>query len=547
MDITLGFIEYYLLIQILSSIALFPYFKAMGIEPWKALVPFLKTWIVLDKTERSKWQMILVYIPVVNHVMAIIMAYELLHGFNKRKWSDILLTVFTLGLYMGYMGFTNKKLNWVGKNEVQMKAQLGDWIPSIFFAVVAATTIRAFSFEAYTIPTPSMEKSLMVGDYLFVSKAHYGVRMPMTPVAIPLMHATIPFTQLPSFTTKVQLPYFRLPAFQEVQRNQSFVFNYPGEVENPIDKKQNYVKRCVAVAGDTLSVVNGMVHINGEEQTWPDRANSQFSYYVRTNADNALNPRTLKDKFDINYINNEQQLRYQNSSDVIPISTREYLITLSSDKVELFKTIPNVVEVHRVNTPKPGQPIEGDYPSMYKRYTQSINNNAVFPDNTVSGHNDTLTFNWSRDQYGPLYIPKKGVTVPLDYKAYLTYYRLITTYEGHTFERRGNEYLVDGEPANSYTFAQNYYWAMGDNRHNSSDSRYWGFVPETHIVGKPVFIWMSLDKFRGGFDKVRTDRVFTTVHGTGERVSYFWYVLALFVINYLYKNFIKKKKASGKS
>jgi signal peptidase I len=545
MDITLGFLEYYLLIQIISSLALFPYFKAAGIEPWKALVPFLKTWIVLDKTERKKWQMILVYVPVVNHVMAIIMAYEFLHGFNKRKWSDILLSVFTLGLYMAYMGFTDKNLKWVGKNEVQMKAQLGDWIPSVFFAVVAATTIRAFSFEAYTIPTPSMEKTLMVGDYLFVSKAHYGVRTPMTPVAIPLMHATIPYTDIPSFTTSVQLPYFRLPGFQDVQRNESFVFNYPGEVDNPIDKKQNYVKRCVAVAGDTLSVHEGMVYIDGEAQEWPDRANSQFSYYVSTTVDNALNPRTLKDKFDINYINNQQQLRYQNSSAVIPISPREYLVTLSSDKVELFKTIPGVDKVLRINSPRPGETIEGDFPVNYKRYSQSVNNNVVFPDNTLGGHNDTLTFKWSRDEYGPLYIPQKGVTVPLDYKAYLTYYRLITAYEGHDFERRSDGYYIDGEKATSYTFGQNYYWAMGDNRHNSSDSRYWGFVPETHIVGKPVFIWMSMDKFRSGFDKIRTDRVFTTVHGTGERKSLFWYVFALFALNYVYRKFVKKKKAQS--
>lgn len=534
MDITLGLLEYYLLIQILSSIALFPYFKSAGIESWKAFVPFLKTWIVLDKTERSKWQMILVYVPVVNHVMAIIMAYEFMHCFNKRKWSDILLTIPTLGLYMAYIGFSDKKLKWVGKNEVQMKAQLGDWIPSILFAVVAATTIRAFSFEAYTIPTPSMEKSLMVGDYLFVSKAHYGVRTPMTPVAIPLMHATIPFTEIPSFTAAVQLPYFRLPAFQDVQRNESFVFNFPGEAENPIDKKQNYVKRCVGVAGDTLSVIDGYVHIKGQEESVEnrDRYNGQFRYLVKVGPQFSLGNREIKEKFGID----------AGHRDIGIDDEGNYIINATDEVIEQIAKRPGVKEVMRLVVPKLKTPMDSTLPPYYKTYIRGNHSNSLYPQGQISVHGDKVKFDWSLDQYGPIYIPKKGESIEFTEENYWLYKQVISKYEGHTLDMTVDGFVLDGELADSYTFEENYYWAMGDNRHNSLDSRIWGFVPEKYIVGKPVFIWMSLDKFESGFDKIRTDRVFTTVHGTGERVSYFWYVMALFILNYLYRVFIKKKK-----
>lgn len=545
MEIKIGLIEYLILIQVISSLGLVKFFKAAGLDSWKAFVPVYKTLVLLKLLNKPKRWLILVYIPVVNNVMYIILGYELLHSFNFRKWSNILWTVFTCGLYLIYLGFTEKNLKFVGENKTAMKAQLGSWIPAVFFAVVAATTIRAFSFEAYTIPTPSMEKSLMVGDYLFVSKMHYGPRLPETPLSIPLMHATIPFTDIKCFSAVVQLPYFRLPGFESVQRNESFVFNYPAEVGSPNDKKQNYVKRCVAVAGDTLSVMDGFVYIDGVAQEWPERADAQFSYYVRTNSNTGLSPLYLKENFDINYIKNTRELGYQNSSDVLPISDTEYIITISNDKIEEFRALPEVLQVIRIVSPRPEEPLNDTLPNMYKRYVNAVGNSVTFPDNSVAGHNDTLSFKWSRDEYGPLYIPEKGVTVPVDYKAYLKYYRLITAYEGHTLERKGDDYYIDGNLATSYTFEQNYYWAMGDNRHNSSDSRYWGFVPEDHVVGKPVFIWMSLDKYQSGLKKFRTDRIFTTVHGTGERTSYAWVILLLILGNYGYKKYKDKKKAKA--
>jgi signal peptidase I len=398
---------------------------------------------------------------------------------------------------------------------------------ALLFAVVAAGVVRTFTFEAYVIPTSSMEHSLMVGDFLFVSKAHYGTRLPMTPLTIPLLHDQIPVINKPSYLNWFQLPYFRMPALTTVQRNDPVVFNYPMETEKPIDKRANYVKRCVALPGDTLEIKHNVVYTNGQPQEWPDRARPRLTYYVKIK-DADFNPRVLKDRFDLNYLTREQQMAYQDFGDVLKISPSELVITMPVDVVDEFKTLSNVELFVPVEVDGNGQLVNPITSLALQKYLENFAGSAdkLFPN---SYHGSAKPLAWSRDNYGPLYIPQKGQTVELNANNINQYRRIIEVYEYHTLEENADgTFVIDGNPATTYTFGQNYYFMMGDNRHNSEDSRYWGYVPEDHIVGKPVFIWMSLDKFRSGLNRLRTERIFTTVNGQGDRFHYFpWFALVV--------------------
>ena len=535
----------------------FKFYTAAGRQAWEAFIPFYNLYVLLGVADRPKWWFFLCMVPVAGTVMAIVIIYELLHMYKFRKTTDTVLVVATLGLYLGYLNYT-AKLERTTRDNGYIKANLGEFVNAVFFAIVAATIIRSTTFEAYTIPTSSMEKSLMVGDFLFVSKLHYGVRLPMTPISIPFMHNKIPFTNTKSYVDFPRIPYFRFPAFQKIKNNDVVVFNWPADlippkiqkgeldaevVYPPIDKKENYVKRCIGIAGDSLEIKDRIVFVNGEEQPLPDRSLGMFRYVIEVSGQ-ALNKRWLKDKLDVNLMvlseiqndlykqlkrrptNSEINAAFASMSPDIFLSDQRgnkniYLGTLPYKKLEILKSLPNVDTVYPVKN-EPHQ--------------------AVFPN--PQGHHDTLVFKYSIDNFGPIYIPKEGATVDMNYENYLFYKEIITTYEGHTLETKEGKYFIDGQEATSYTFAQNYYWMMGDNRHNSEDSRYWGYVPEDHIVGKPVFIWMSLDKFQSGFDKIRTDRVFTTVHGEGERKSYFWPVAIIALLGYGFNKWRKKKKAA---
>ncbi len=530
--------QYLVIVEVLSTALLWPYFTLKGRPAWHAAVPFLKTWGMLSLTDRPKGWIILYWIPVVNHVMYLISLYELLHVFGKRKWSDFWLSALSLGLYASWIGFKERP-GFVGKNPDAMHRQLGDFLPAGLFAIVAASVIRAFSFEAYTIPTSSMEKSLMVGDFLFVSKMHYGSRLPLTPLSLPLLHAEVPFVKIPSFSEAVRFPYLRTPRLHSVRRNESVVFNYPMESDLPIDKRSNYVKRCVGIPGDSLQVVDGQVMIDGKPLPTPDRADPQMTWYVETNGTN-FSRKDLKERFDINYLSQEEQQKFQEPGDVLMIGANVYIVTLSESKVEAFKKLPNVRSAQRVVAPALADSAKG--PDLLKAYLNSPyvpHASELFP-NTF--HNEKPALIHSRDNFGPIYLPKAGDRLALDPLNLALYQRIITVYEGHELEEVDGKILIDGSEQSHYTFAQNYYWMMGDNRQNSLDSRFWGFVPEDHIVGKPVFVWMSLDKFSSGKDKIRTERVFTTVHGKGKPVSYFWPVLGLGLMAYAWSIYRKRKQ-----
>lgn len=529
LEFLLFFITYFLYFGLLSI----PYFRHAERKPWEALIPIYNVFIMVKIIQRPWWWTILAILPVVGNVMMVVIMYELLHVYRQDSFKRILLATLTAGLYFGYLGYV-EKLEYQGRDIKVIRKHISELASSLIFAVVAATVIRAFTFEAFTIPTPSMEKSLMVGDYLFVSKLHYGVRVPMTPFSLPLVHNRLPFSTANSYLDWVQFPYYRLPAFTKIERNDPIVFNYPAEdirpinmegEDRPIDKREHYVKRVIGMPGDAFEVRGAQVFINGEPNELPPRAIRQHSYIVVTDAV-GLSERTLQDQLGLSPELAVQA--HQSGLNAQGEKEHRYLIDLPDSALKQVLALPSVDTV--------------------AKYIHQANlNNPVFP-NPPGFHSDSLPYPWSRDNYGPLHIPAKGEQINLNEDNYHKYARVIRAYEGHRLERENKQYLIDGAPATTYTFEQDYYFMIGDNRHRSDDSRFWGFVPADHIVGKPVFIWMSFDKYGATLaDKIRFDRVFTTVSGSGERRSYFWPFVVVVAGISLFNRYRKKKRKKGQA
>ena len=357
---------------------------------------------------------------------------------------------------------------WKKKTNASVKKSAArEWADALMFAVVVASIIRWATFEAYAIPTSSMEKSLLVGDFLFVSKLHYGPRTPGTPLQLPLTHQTIWGTDVPSYSDALQLPSFRLPGFSEVKHNDAVVFNFPAESGHPIDLKTYYIKRCVGLPGDSLTIHSGEVNINGKAAENP--LPKQFAYSITTD-------RVLNDKF---FFSRDITDFYR--------TTTGYEVHTSPEKATQLAGLDFIHDVSILKHTK-GKADPEVFPHMPEKY------------------------NWNKDNFGPLYIPKQGATVAITEQTLPLYERAILRYEhNENAEIRDDKLFLDGKEVKEYTFKQNYYFMMGDNRHNSLDSRYWGFVPEDHMVGKAVFVWMSLDANAGLLDKVRWSRVFSLV------------------------------------
>lgn len=393
---------------------------------------------------------------------------------------------------------------WKKKNPVDGKqTKVVEWVDAIIFAVIAATFIRLFFIEAYTIPTSSMEKSMMVGDYLFVSKTAYGPKLPNTPVAFPFVHHTMPFTaSTPSFSEIIHNPYKRLAGFNKVKNDDVVVFNFPegdsvatnmqdrsyyemvrsygrervisdkrsfGDIiYRPVDKRENYIKRCIAIAGDSLKIVNGQVFVNGKAEK--EIPGIQCKYLI-TIQGNSLNSSAM-DKLDI-------------TPEDIEGSGSRMVLSLTTEKYKVLDAMKFITSKERVTWPK-----EDRDPN-------------IFPSNAQ--------YTWNLDNFGPLWIPKKGVTVQLTTKNLPLYQRIISVYEENKLDLKNGEIYINGAVAKEYTFKMDYFWMMGDNRYNSADSRYWGFVPEDHVVGKASFVWLSLDKNKTFLGKIRWNRFFMGV------------------------------------
>ncbi|MBE0391028.1 signal peptidase I [Flavobacterium sp. PL002] len=512
---------FFLLIQIVHFLGTWKLYEAAGRKRWEAAIPVYNAIVLMKIIGRPTWWTLLLFIPIINLIMFPVIWIETLRSFGKRTSLDTFLGIITCGLYIYYVNYT-QDLNYTADRTLSPQNKAADTVSSLLFAVIVATFVHTYFVQPFTIPSSSLEKSLLIGDFLFVSKVNYGARVPMTTVALPMVHDSIPLTKSKSYLKWPELPYFRLPGVEDIKRTDIVVFNWPVDtvhyffepkgrpgVIKPVDKKSNYVKRCVGIPGDRLSVKDGIVYIDGKVLQLPERAKPQFSYEVALDGKTNIDFEYLLKKLDITdpaYFKNPEK------RDTLMFSA------LTAASAEYLKSIPGITAVTRriAKTPESG----------------------IFPHNT----------NWNQDNLGPIYIPQKGKTVALNSETLPFYERIISTYElndngeKNDLKVTGNEIRLNGVVIKDYTFKQNYYWMMGDNRHNSEDSRYWGFVPENHIVGKPVFIWMSWDTNGKGFNKVRWDRVFTTVSGEGQPQSYFKFFLIALAAFFVGEYFWKKRK-----
>ena len=429
-----------------------------------------------------------------------------------------------IGLAVVYDVYISEKVNWAfWKKRNGKNSSFIEWLDALIFAVIAVTLINIFFFQNYRIPTGSMEKSLLIGDHLFVSKLAYGPRMPNTPIAFPFTQHTMPITEGKSWSDLIHWPYKRLGGFGNVKNYDAIVFNFPAGdtvvveeqvtsyyeivrrtaremqqrdsygsqtprsmdyyfkmarkeiwdryevIYRPVDRRDNYVKRCIGIPGDTVKIRSGSVFVNGK--IVPENKTQQTTYIVSTNG-TTINPKAFER---LNIARSDQTM----------ISGSAYILPITKTNADLISKFVNVTEVSPVFAR------EGEYAPH------------IFPYNR--------TFGWNEDNFGPIWIPVKGSTVKLDTSNLCLYERIIDVYENNDLRVEGSSIFINNSPANSYTFKMNYYWMMGDNRHNSADSRYWGFVPEDHIVGKPKFIWLSLDKESKGLRKIRFKRMFMEI------------------------------------
>lgn len=469
-------------------VGMYGMFKKAGLEPWKALVPFYNTWLIVEKCEIKKSWFWLQLIPIAGQFITIWITIIWVMHFKRFSVLHHALTVFVPFIYFPYLGFSDKE-KWGGKEILKLykKPVEREWIDAGVFAVVAATIIRSFVFEAYVIPTGSMEKTLRINDFLFVNKVAYGPRIPQTPLAFPFVHNFLPFSLTkPSYLKWIQIDYKRLPGYTPIKRNDVVVFNFPAGdtiineigygsavpyydvlrqlykgnrdallaeheiIVHPMDKTDNYIKRCVAIAGETIEIKDGLLYVNATaSQPYKD---AQTDYIVKTNG-TGFTEEYLKNELNL-WLKEDDNLEFSKLSD----ST--YMLNMRAEDAEKVKKLPFITSIVR----------------------EAVNQ-ETYPYDTLH--------HWTTDNFGPLLIPKKGTVITLQPSNINLYKRAIENYEGNKLEIVNDKYIINGKETTTYTFKYDYYWMMGDNRHRSQDSRYWGFVPETHVVGKASFIWFS--------------------------------------------------------
>ena len=533
--IPIGYWIFFIITIVGTFVGLYKLFEKAGYAGWKALVPVYNVWICTKITGKGLKWFILLMIPVLNVVVWLLMANELSKVFGKDGFWAYVGSMLVPYFYFPKLAF-DKDVKYIGPHESPKKSTGREWADALAFAVVAATLIRTFFFEAYTIPTTSMESTLKAGDFLFVSKFHYGARFPITPLAFPFAHHTMPVIKTKAYTDAIQLPYMRFPGIEKIHRNSSVVFNFPeggtvylpnqqnsyysllmndaemmraydkknnntekpfsyyynqmrsryeasGELAyRPVDKRDNYIKRCVGLPGDSLAVVDGILYVNGKKAFVAEH--QQKSYDV---------------KF-------KENVNVTNAGNV--------LLDLSLNPMDFQDTVmmgKNIVITANMNinnaaTLEKNPSVESVSLNHYDRLRYGYI--GLFPHNPKGMPN-------SVDDFSQIWIPKKGATIAITPQNYYNYQRIIEVYEHNTVtkDNRGNIFM-DGKPLTQYTFKQNYYWMMGDNRHRSYDSRYWGYVPEDHIVGKPVLVWFSWNKnlpLLKRIGSIRLDRMFNFI------------------------------------
>lgn len=557
---------FFLGIQVVHFLATWKLYVKAGKKAWEAAIPIYNGIILMQIINRPKWWVILLFIPIINLLMFPILWVETCRnfGFNSRK--DTLLAIFTFGLYLFYINYATNT-NYIENRSLKPKSELGEWISSIAFAIIAATLVHTYVMQPYTIPTSSLEKTLLVGDFLFVSKFHYGARIPMTTIAAPMVHDSLPLSGTKSYLKKPQLPYLRIPGFQKIKRNDIVVFSWPADTlktmwgdtsgkftYKPVDKKTNYVKRCVGIAGDTLELKGGVVYINGKKNDLPDRAKLQFfyTYTSKSSIDNNTYPDFLRDNersfvytIKTEYWDNAKVQKALNEAGNLTKIGKDSLYTEVAGGVA--QSLANRLKMQIVDTKININLTDAEVAQLEKyAHTVSIQKIQHKADNAIFPH--IKSNQWSQDNFGPIYIPKQGTTVKINTKTLPFYEQIIKNYENNDLEINGDDIYINGQKAGSYTFKQDYYWMMGDNRHNSLDARYWGYTPFDHVVGKPVLVWFSWNPNAASFGEkiksIRWDRLFTTVHGDGKPTSYFNVFLLILALYFGYSFYTGRKKTS---
>ncbi|MCD6066295.1 MAG: family signal peptidase [Bacteroidetes bacterium] len=611
----------FLLLVLISFAGLYKIFEKTGRATWKAFIPFLNFYEWIKLLERPWWWVFLMIVPGVNILMYSVLTVITAQYFGKRKTMDLTLAAFFSFLYLVFLGFS-KEEKWTGIEDIKNKKGgfMRTWLDPLIFAVIAATVIRTFFLEAFTIPTSSLEKSLMVGDFLFVNKFAYGAKIPQTPIAFPFAHHTLPFTkETKSYLEWMKLPYFRLPGYSDIKNYDIVVFNYPdGDTvllkaqdrsyynfmrqyaaegidtsfkhkpftadilsqartilinneqqfgrlaARPSDKREHYVKRCVAIAGDKFEVRDGEIYIN--EKQLPTPENAQHNYIVKL-ANNYIDVKML-DKLDI-YVDEAYMLNkdfaesngvlqfslswssmnntpgkesygrpYEEGNDSLVFNsiktgdTSIYMLNLTKAKIEQIRALPGFESCVRKNEAK------GKY------------DYSIFPHHP--------RYPWNNDNFGPFVMPKTGMTIPIDTSNICLYDRIIDVYDNNDLEVRNGKIFINGAETKTYTFKQDYYFMMGDNRHNSADSRSWGVVPFDHVVGKPVFVWLSMkDPEKNPISgkswmssltknskdgKFRWERFFCFVSDKGLSRSYFIHFLVIVFVWWGTAKYLRKRR-----